>query len=185
MSNAQLVPTLEKPELSVDGDETVCEIALELDREPRDLPLNIVFCLDVSGSMLSLVPFRTSKLDRAKTGTKQAVTFLGSDDTFAVVGFGSRADALISATSGDRADADAVADDILNIGTRTDTGGGTDITAGLQESRRQLDRMSGSLTRGGESPHRSGSTELDWPHPGVGRPGLGVRRGRRERRGTR
>jgi uncharacterized protein YegL len=152
MGNSQLSTTLEKPKLDPEGDKTACVVDIAIEGEPKDFSLNIVFCIDVSGSMSG------SKLRRTKEGTRDAVKHLESGDTFDVVAFGTYADTLLGPTDGSRGG--SVGNAIMNVDNRTDTSGGTDITAGLDESYDQLNQMSSTIEQITKT--FTDSDEVDW-----------------------
>lgn len=150
--------TLQKPELDPEGDETACGIELDITGESKDYPLNIAFSLDISGSMGS---GPGSDQAKAKNGTKEAIKGLRTEDTFAVVAFQGDSDTLLSPTSGDRATDKSIQNQIDQIESNTNTGGGTDITAGLQEARDQFDSMS-SMVQSISNKLTGSDGEINW-----------------------
>jgi uncharacterized protein YegL len=135
MPGPSLSTELDKPELDPDGDEAVCEVGIDFPKgNQQDLPLHVVFCIDVSGSMSG------PPLQNAKKGGKSALDKLRPEDHYSVVAFASRSDTAINPTAADRSGIRSGERAIDNI-RENDTGGGTTIHAGVEESLAQFDDM--------------------------------------------
>jgi len=140
MTGPELRTTLDSPELDPEGDTAVCEVDIGFSAaETPELPLHVVFCIDVSGSMGSDFD-PDSPLSNAQRGAKQALDTLSGDDHFSVVAFANRGDTAIEPTPADRTGVSDGKDAIEKI-KHNDTGGGTTIMQGVEESLRQFSRM--------------------------------------------
>lgn len=124
-------------------------IDVETDRRTERYPLHIAFCVDRSGSMGQemepdgligtvgeFVSGETTKMDVARAGLTDAIDQLSSRDAFGVTAFNGSSTTVVGATPGDDTErAKRAVDDL-------EAGGGTDIAAGLAESRDLLSNMS-------------------------------------------
>lgn len=126
---------------------TTATVEIGFDETGRRYPLHIVFCIDTSGSMRAEMSTDGSvrsrrqnsiggqKIAVAKNGLVEASRQLSDDDCFGVVSFSNQASTEIQPTNGDRARRSE--SDIQAL----QAGGGTDIRAGLEQSRQLLERM--------------------------------------------
>lgn len=128
-----LSTTLGEESFSTSGDETAGRIAIDVENlSQKDLPLDIVFCVDASGSMSG------SKINNATSGIEESLKHLSSEDSFAVVSFDNSATVEVGQTSGDNWR--STTSEISSI----QSGGGTNIIAGLGKSKDELGSMSSS-----------------------------------------
>jgi Ca-activated chloride channel family protein len=128
--NSTLDTRLEDTQLPNSGGGTTAEIEIGAGGlGTNDLPLNIVFCIDCSGTM-SNGPIRT-----AEEGVKDAVGNLSANDTVGAVTFSGTADVVLEPVSGNQTQR---AREALS-GLRAS--GKTNITDGLGKSKRLLSEM--------------------------------------------
>jgi Mg-chelatase subunit ChlD len=148
--NLTLSATLGKETFSTSGDEVPGRIAIDVEDIPQEsLPLDIVFCVDASGSM------RGNKLNNTIAGIKKSLQHLSSEDTFSVVSFDNSASVTVSQISGDNGRSAKSSIDSI------DAGGGTNIINGLARAKEELDSMS-SASLGKKLLGGGGSDRIKW-----------------------
>lgn len=121
--------TAKKDPIKADGDDVTGAIDFNLEAPDSRAPLNVVFCIDRSGSMSG------DPLEVARDGLIQAAKKLGSSDYFSVVSFGSSASKEVPPTKGSNARSQFGA--IRNI----EIEGGTNIMKGLSKSKDMLKQI--------------------------------------------
>lgn len=121
--------TAKKDPIKADGDDVTGAIDFNLEAPDSRAPLNVVFCIDRSGSMSG------DPLEVARDGLIQAAKKLGSSDYFSVVSFGSSASKEVPPTKGSNARSQFGA--IGNIKIE----GGTNIMKGLSKSKDMLKQI--------------------------------------------
>jgi Mg-chelatase subunit ChlD len=164
--DSSLETRLEDTQLPNSGGQTTAEVEIGVDNPGRGtLPIDIVFCIDCSGTMEG-EPIRV-----AQQGVREAVDNLSGDDTVGVVQFSSSADVILDPISGNRTEQARTALQQLSAGGRTN------MAAGLGESKRLLsematDRSTASAESGSVQlvvlitdgkPNRTDLTEFDIP----------------------
>ena len=88
--NSSLETRLEDTQLPNSGGQTTAEVEIGVDNDSTgDLPIDIVFCIDCSGTMTG-DPIRV-----AQQGVRKAVDNLSKDDTVGVVRFSSSAEVVL------------------------------------------------------------------------------------------
>jgi len=127
--NITLSATAKKDPIKADGDEVTGAIDFDLEAPNSRAPLNVVFCIDRSGSM-SGDPIRV-----AREGLEEAARKVGSNDYFSVISFGSSASTEVPPTKGSNARSQF--DAIRGIEIQ----GGTNIMKGLSKSKDMLGKM--------------------------------------------
>lgn len=115
-----------KDPIEARGDRFGGEVAFDLGASEGRFPLDVVFCIDNSGSMSG------NDIATAREGLAKATQELGPDDQFGVVAFNSSTDDVVTNACG--ANASQHTARIRNISA----GGSTDIMKGLKRSKRQL-----------------------------------------------
>lgn len=118
-----------KDPIAARGDTFGGEVEFNLNASRDKFPLDVVFCIDKSGSMSG------GDIRTARKGLAHATRELGTDDRFGVVAFDSSTEDVVTSASG--SSASRYESRIKNISA----GGGTDIMAGLSNAKRQLQSM--------------------------------------------
>lgn len=118
-----------KDPIKAEGDQVTGAIDFDIEAPDSPAPLNVVFCIDRSGSMSG------NPIQVARQGLIDAAKKLGKNDYFGVVSFGSNSSREVSPTKGTNASSrfDAISNIQIN--------GGTDIMCGLRESKQMLSDM--------------------------------------------
>jgi Ca-activated chloride channel family protein len=128
--NSSLETRLGDTQLPNSGGQTTAEVEIGVNNPSTgNLPIDIVFCIDCSGTMGG-DPIRV-----AEQGVRKAVGNLSRDDTVGVVRFSSSAEVILDPISGDQTQK---ANDALQ---QLSAGGKTNMAEGLGESKRLLSEM--------------------------------------------
>jgi len=130
MANLGISASAGRDLIKAGGDEVTGIIDFDLNRPDSPTPLDVVFCIDRSGSMSG------NPIEVAREGLIEAAKALGPDDVFGVVSFGSSASQEVEPTEGSAARSKF--SDIETIKIQ----GGTSIMSGLRKARRMLTTMS-------------------------------------------
>lgn len=119
-----------KDPIKAEGDRLSGIVDFEFSRPTSDIPLHVVFCIDTSPSMSG------SRIETAREGLARALDEVSPKDQFAVCGFSGSASTILSPTSG--AHATQHKSDVREL---TSGGWGTDIIAGVRQSKQLLQQM--------------------------------------------
>ncbi|WP_049907425.1 vWA domain-containing protein [Halovivax asiaticus] len=130
----QLSTKVNRPYLPEDGGGVTCELLIEPDAQDQPAQRHIALCVDSSGSMAY------SKMDQVQDATKLVFGLLNDDDYLSIITFDNEVDVIMDATRWGDIEREEAEERLENI----ETGGGTDIYAGLEEARKSLVELDGS-----------------------------------------